>query len=110
MPNSANSRADICRLPSILFILLSRICPERSGSHRARTARCNIGASLDLHSPHPALDLGTDQIDVEKPVVQPRATHLDTLGENERPLELPGGDAPVQIYALRIVHLLAADD
>jgi hypothetical protein len=49
-------------------------------SRRARADWSAIGARLDLDSPHSALYLGTDQIDMEKPIIQPRATHLDALG------------------------------
>src|SRR5204862_305813 len=57
-----------------------------------------------------ALDLRTDQVNVEEPVIQPRAAHLDAFREDKGALELARGDAAVQINPLRIVRLLAADD
>jgi hypothetical protein len=81
-----------------------------AGSSRARAARGVIGARLDLDSPHSALYLGTDQINVEKPIIQPRAVHLDALSQDKGSLELSGGDPAVQIYAPRIFRLLAAHD
>jgi hypothetical protein len=92
---------------------------------RARTARRALGvagnlatsnlatgnlATGNLDRAHPALDLGTDQVDVEEPVIQPRAAHFDAFGEDKGALELARGDAAVQINPLRIVGLLAADD
>jgi len=47
---------------------------------------------------------------MKKPVIQPCPAHLDAFGEDKGPLELPGGDAAMQIYALGIVRLLAAHD
>src|SRR6266436_2693319 len=67
-------------------------------------------ATGNLDRAHPALELGTDQIDVEEPVIEPRAAHFDAFGEDEGALELARGDAAVQINPLRIVGLLAADD
>src|SRR5262249_48693061 len=67
-------------------------------------------ATLNLNRAHPALDLGTDQFDMEEPVIEPRAAHLDAFGQHEGALELARRDAAVQIHALRIVGLLAADD
>ena len=66
--------------------------------------------AFDLDGAHPALGLGSDQIDMEKPVVEPCVAHLDPLCQDEGPLELTGGDPAVQINALRIVSLLAADN
>src|SRR6516225_3013176 len=78
----------------------------------AASASClgAIGARLDLDSPHSVLYLGTDQINMEKPIIQPRAAHLDALGQDKGSLELSGGDSTVQIHAPRIVRLLAAHD
>jgi hypothetical protein len=44
---------------------------------------------------------------MEKPIIQPSATDFDALGQDKGALKLPGGDAAVQIYALRVVRLLA---
>jgi len=46
---------------------------------------------------------------MEQPVFEPRAADLDALRENEGALKLPRGDPAVQIDALSIVGLLAAD-
>src|SRR5271169_4820106 len=45
---------------------------------------------------------------MEKPIIQPRAAHLNALGQDKRSLELSGGDSAVQVHAPRIVRLLAA--
>jgi hypothetical protein len=71
-----------------------------------RAVRHDIGTCPDLHSPHPALKLGANQIDVEKPVIQSCATHLNAFGEDKGSLELPRSYSPVQIYSLGIVRLL----
>src|SRR6266436_1181843 len=81
----------------------------------ARAARRALGvagnlAIRNLYRAHPALELGTDQVDVEEPVIEPRAAHFDAFGEDKGALELARGDAAVQINPLRIVGLLAADD
>ena len=46
---------------------------------------------------------------MQQAVVEPGAAHLDALGEHERALELARRDAAMQIDALRVVGLLAAD-
>ena len=45
---------------------------------------------------------------MEKPIIQPRAAHLNALGQDKRSLELSRGDSAVQVHAPRIVRLLAA--
>jgi len=45
---------------------------------------------------------------MEKPIIQPRAAHLNALGQDKRSLELSGGDSAVQVHAPRFVRLLAA--
>src|SRR5437868_15092760 len=102
----------MCRMRSISFILvtLSRIAsaPRRS---RARTDRRAFGggrAQFYLDVTHPALGLGTDQIDVQQTVVQQRSADFDAFGEHKRPLELARRDAAVQVDTLRIVSLSAA--
>src|SRR6266436_2396950 len=61
----------------------------------ARAARRALGvagnlATRDPYRAHPALDLGTDQINVEEPVIEPRAAHFDAFGEDKGALELAG--------------------
>src|SRR6266851_1032119 len=71
-----------------------------------------VGGGLgpaDRDRAHPRLDCRPYQIDMEQPVFEPRAAHLDALRENEGALKLPRGDPAVQIDALPIVGLLAAD-
>src|SRR5258707_136168 len=67
-------------------------------------------AALDRNRAHPRLDIRPDEIDVEQPVVEPGAAHLDPLGEHERALELARRDAAMEIDALAVIGLLAADD
>src|SRR5437016_2595139 len=40
-------------------------------------------ATGNLDGAYPALDLGTDQINVEEPVIQPRAAHFDAFGKDK---------------------------
>src|SRR5437868_2078272 len=102
----------MCRMRSnsFIFVTLPRIAsaPTRL---RARTDRRAFGggrAQFYLDVTHPALGLGTDQIDVQQPTVQQRATDFDPFGEHKRPLELARRDAAVQVDTLRIVSLSAA--
>ena len=46
---------------------------------------------------------------MQQAVLEPPALHLDALGEDEGALELAPGNAAVQIDALGVVGLLAAD-
>jgi hypothetical protein len=94
-----------------LFILLFQLRSELR-DHRGKCEPLGTLSDpvLNLDSPHSALHLGADQIDMEQPIIQPRATHLDALSQDKGSLELPGGDAAVQIHPLRIIRLLAAHD
>src|SRR5579883_1028568 len=48
------------------------------------------------------------EVDMQEPVVEPGASHLDPFRQHERPLELPRGDPPVEEHAvLRAVGLAA---
>src|SRR5688572_27577334 len=64
--------------------------------NRLRFAR----SSADLDVARDGLGLGPQQIDMQKPVVQHRRSDLDAFGQDEAALELPGGDAAMQIDAL----------
>src|SRR6266851_7417134 len=65
---------------------------------------------LDLDSAHPALERGTDEIDVKQPAIEPGARHFDAFGQHERSLELAGGDPAMEVESFLVVGLLAADD
>src|SRR6266851_1612506 len=79
-------------------------------AQRARPAGVGGGlGSADRNRAHPRLDRRPRQIDMEQPVLEPRAAHLDALGEDERALKLTRRDPAVQIDALGIVGLFAAD-
>jgi hypothetical protein len=65
---------------------------------------------LYFNGTHPALDLGTDQVDMQEAVIEPGTVHFDTFGENKGTLELTRRDAAVKVDALRVVGLLAPDD
>jgi hypothetical protein len=63
----------------------------------------------DFDRAHSHLHRRPHQIDMQQAVIEPGAAHFDALGEDERALELPRGDAAVQVDAV-VVGLLAADD
>src|SRR5215467_5297784 len=83
---------------------------------RRRAGGCSGGRAIlgvafpDLHHSDPALNLGSDEIDVEQTIIQPRTAHLDPFRQYEGPLELAGRNAAMQVDALRIICLLAAED
>src|SRR5690606_3472243 len=52
--------------------------------------------------------LGTVEIDREQPVFELRSRHPHAVGKHEAALELPGRDAAMQIFPLRLVGLAAA--
>ena len=47
---------------------------------------------------------------MQQPVVEPGAAHLDALGQHEGALELPRGNAAMQVDVLAFLDLLAAND
>ena len=47
---------------------------------------------------------------MEEPIVEPGAAHLDPLSQHKGALELAGRDAAVEMDAVGVVGLLAADD
>src|SRR5207237_443334 len=92
--------------------------PAKAGTHSPAESRSDDGPRLapgmrfgaaDRHRAHPDLDRRTHELDVQEPVFEPSAPHLDPLGQHKRALELARRDAAVEIDALRIVGLLAAD-
>ena len=52
----------------------------------------------------------TDKIDRQKSVLQIRTQHFHAVGQHKRALELPRGNAAVEILARLVVLLAAADD
>src|SRR5215469_15037027 len=68
------------------------------------------GGPLDLDLADAALRLRSHEVDVQKPVVEPCALHLDALRQHEGALELPRGDAAMEVDALALLLLLAAHD
>src|SRR5712692_4162051 len=110
MPKSASSRADICRICSLLFISFSSGTRRVLLWSRERAAWGALDAVRYRDGAYPALDLRADQVDMQEPIIQPGAAHLDAFGQDEGALELTRGDAAMQIDALSIICLLAADD
>src|SRR5260221_5280026 len=136
MPRSASSWAEICRsFWSIWFMVVPftgttasrrppqpavplvsfRINPTTFPSGlfirpvldglAARLCRC-----LDLDAAHFALDDAAHEFDVQQPIVERGARHLDAVGQHEGALELPRGDDAMEIDALLVVGLLTAHD
>ena len=86
----------------IALLLTRRPLPAR------RLARLSIARHyFDL--PHQPLGLRPDEIDRQQPLRKLRAQHLHALGKQKAALELPGGDAAMQIFA-RLVLLLPPSD
>src|SRR5689334_13291662 len=89
------------RPPSALLLLALEDLPRAAA---VRTGR------PDLDGPDPAFRLRTGEVDVQQPVVEPRALHLDALCEHEGPLELPRRDPTMQKHPpLRVIGLPSAD-
>src|SRR5579875_184779 len=99
MPQWANSLGEmfLSRMSSGLFMVACLSV--------ARAARVTDLDALDA-----LLRSATREIDVQQPVLEPRADDLDAVGKHERPLELACGDAAVEVDALLVVDLLAAND
>src|SRR6185369_6412637 len=130
IPSVANSWGEMWRSLSLKFISMS--CPSRTVAaplelsagamrwseaiglrasllrRRVDLARAGGAGLADLDGAHPAFHRGPHQIDVQEAVVEPGTRHFDAFGEHERALELPRGDAAMQVDALAIVVLLAA--
>ncbi len=69
---------------------------------------CSVArGNIDL--PDDSFRLGPDEIDRKKSVGQVGAEDVHALGQKEGALELPGGDAAMQIGALPVVLLAPAD-
>src|SRR5687768_12331250 len=78
---------------------------RRPGFDSATTPR----GRLDLDRLHSALLLRSDEIDMEKSVVELGACDLNAFSQYKAPLKLAGSDAAVQINTFACVFLPAAD-
>ena len=63
-------------------------------------------ALLDLDALHDLLWRGPLKIHMQQTVFQPRTSHFNTIGHNERALKLPRGNTLMQENPLRIIFLL----
>src|SRR6202051_2600276 len=50
-----------------------------------------------------------EQLDLQQAMLERGAPHRDIVGEIELPFERPGGNAPIQIFVLGLVSLVALD-
>src|SRR5579863_255066 len=71
-------------------------------------ARMSI-ARYDVDLPHHPLGLRPNEIDREQPLREFGALDLHALGKDKGALELPGGDAAMQIVPHLLLFLPAAD-
>src|SRR5579863_4812874 len=99
IPHRANSLAEmfLSRASSGLFMVMCL-----SVGRAARAA--------DLHALHPLFRCAAREIDVQEPVLEPGASDLDAVGEDERALKLTRGDTAMEVDSVFVVDLLAADD
>jgi len=63
----------------------------------------------DFDFADPGFRLRPAEIDTEQTIVEAGARHFDALRQDEAALELPRGNATMQIDALSVIGLLAAD-
>src|SRR5215218_11185093 len=77
---------------------------EQSGS------RSDLVPRGDVDLPDDPLRLGTGEIDRQQPVGQVGAQNLHAFGEQEGALELPRGNAAMQVLPRLVIALAAADD
>src|SRR6266496_3825520 len=81
-------------------------------SARAKLTRRGFGpcglafTAANRDRPYPWLDHRPHQVNMEQPIVEPGAAHLDPLGKHEGALELARRDAAMQINALAVIGLL----
>ena len=80
-----------------------------SGGPSQPASERNPVARRYLNCPHHPLRLRPDEIDREQPLRKIGAKDLHALGEKKAALELPRGDAAVQIFPRLVLLLPAAD-
>src|SRR5258707_13064539 len=136
MPRSANSWAEICRSLWLIWFMVRPFTGAAAARPPPRPPRrlpsflvnpttfpsglfirpvldgraARLCRRLDLDAPHFPLDDAAHQVDVQQPIVERGARHLDAVGQHEGALELARGDAAVEIDAVLVVGLLAAHD
>src|SRR6202044_1982533 len=79
-------------------------------SYFVESYRISIVAGIDCDRFNDALGLRARQIDRQQAVLQVRSQYLHAIRQHEGALELPRGDAAVDVLPAFIVLLPAADD
>src|SRR6185437_6120999 len=68
------------------------------------------GRRPDFNGTHQTFGRAPSQIDVQESVVERRSYHFNAVGQHKAPLELTRGNAAMEVDAVGLVDLLAADD
>src|ERR1043166_2137524 len=102
MPSIARSFGVMERMSWAIFmgLLLARSARRRDSQPAGAGGAAANGNCANLR-----LDFGAQDIDLEQPVVEFRASDLQPVGQQEVALELPGGNAAMQEHALCLLLL-----